>query len=333
MIQEKNKIRVLVTGSSGFIGSYLVKELIKREWEVNVLIRESTDTTWLSNQKLNFKQGDYSRVESLKLAVSDMDYIFHLGAIINAQQWETFYDVNALGTKNLLTACACSNPGLKKFIFVSSIAASGPSIKGKLKTEVDQCLPTSLYGKSKWAAEKFVHEYMDLFPAVIIRPSNVLGFGQKELTTMIKLVKKRIFPQLGNGDKQTSICFVEDVVAGLIVAAESEKSTGKTYFITDNNQYSWRELINEIAQNLKVTPYVFKVPYPILYLIGLISDLVAQVLRTSPLVSRSDMVSTRKLYWLFSNEKIKRELGFVTRVDFREGIKDIIDKSVKAGII
>ncbi len=333
MNQTGNPIKALVTGCSGFIGSHLASALIKKGWQVYALVRQTTDTTWLEEQKIHLVYGDYTDADSLEKAAAGMDYVFHLGALINGTKWEDYYRANTLATGNLLAACEKSNPGVKRFVFVSSIAAAGPSGKGQLKNEDAPCRPVSLYGKSKMEAEQLVHQYWGRLPMVIIRPPNVLGPRQRELESTLKLVKKRIVPLLGNGDRQTSICFVEDVVRALILAAENDAAVGQTYFVTDNRQYSWRDMLNSIARGLGVSSFVIKIPFPFLYVIGAVSELVAVITRSSPLVKRKDILSARNNYWLFDSQKIEKELGFIPTIDFERGIIDTISWYREQGIL
>ena len=263
--EKKNKqIKALITGSSGFIGSHLTTALIEKGWDVYALVRKSTDTGWLEKQKVHLVQADYSDSASLKKAVAGMDYVFHVGAALKAPDFETFIKANAVSTKELAAACVEHNPKLKKFLYVSSMAAVGPSIPGVLKTEKDENTPTSLYGQSKMAGEEFLKNFADRLPYVIVRPPNVLGTGQQELKMVINFANKRVLPQLGNGDKQISIIFVADLVRALILAAESDKVSGEAYLVTDNRVHSWRDLIYAVAESLGKTPYVLKMPFPVL---------------------------------------------------------------------
>lgn len=317
-------MRALVTGGSGFIGGYLVAALIEKNWEVSVLIRETTDTSRLENRGIHLVKGDFADKSSLKKAVKGMDYIFHAAAIIYGSNWEMFYKANVQSTENLLAACVEENPTLKKFVFISTIAASGPSVKSRLKNEDDECRPISFYGESKLAAEEITRKYGARIPFVIIRPPSVIGMRQRELETLLLTIKKGILPQLGNGDKQTCICSVEDVVRALILAAETEAASGQTYFVSDNNTYSWRELL-DIAARAMGKRFVIKVPYPLVFLIALISEAGARFLGTKRLVNMIDIVQSRKYYWLYSSDRIHRELGFSPQTTYEQAIKRIID--------
>lgn len=316
--------KALITGASGFIGSHLAAALKANGWHVAAMVRPPTETARLEPLDIQFIHADYSDEDSLITAVEGMDYVFHLGAALNAPNWETFNNANALATERLLSACAVNNPGLKKFVYVSSIAASGPSPRGKKKTENDPCTPVSLYGRSKLAGEECVHRYRSTFPVVIVRPPNVLGPRQKELTTVIALIKKRILPLLGNGDKQTSICFVDDLVRALILAADKDLANGRTYFVTDNREYSWQEIVCFIAREVGVAPFVLKIHFPLLCTIAALSEWISKLTGKTPLLNRQAIVSVRKYYWLFDSKRIEEDLGFSPKVSFEEGIKNII---------
>jgi len=317
-------MKALVTGSCGFIGSHLVEALIEKGYEVHSLVRKESNRRYLDRQKIAFREARYSDKASLCRAVEGMDLVFHLAAVIDAQDWETYFGVNTVGTKNLIEACAEADPGLKRFVYVSSIAASGPSERGIFKTEKDEPRPASLYGKSKLLAENCVLQYRHVLPVVIVRLPNVLGVREDKILSVLKLVKKRILPMLGNGEKQTSICFVQDAVQALILAAEKERACGETYFVTDDRAYSWREMIYFIARALEVGPLALKLPYwAMLGLAGVI-EAIAKLTHQPPLVARYDIKASRKHYWLYDGRKIKADLGFQARIDFENGMKSII---------
>lgn len=322
--KEGKRTSALVTGGSGFIGSHLVAALMEKNWQVTVLIRETTAASRLENRGIHLVRGNFADKSSLRKAVSGMDYIFHAAAIIYGSSREMFYQANVQSTENLLAACVEENPMLKKFVYVSSIAASGPSVKGRLKNEDDECRPISFYGESKLAAEEITRRYGVHIPFAIIRPPSVIGLHQRELETLLLTIENGILPQLGNGDKQTCICSVEDVVRALILVAETAAAAGRTYFISDNNIYSWRELL-AVAARAMGKKNTIKVPYPLVFSIALISEAAARFLDAKKLVNMIDIVQSRKYYWLYSSDRIHRELGFSPRTGYEQAIERIIE--------
>jgi len=319
-----DKMKTLVTGSNGFIGSHLVELLLEKRFEVFCLVRKSSNLRWIKNLGVNMVYGDIREKYSLYKAVKGMDYIFHLAGVIDSDNWETYYQTNYLGTRNLVQVCAEVNQELKRFVYVSSISASGPSKKGILKKEEDKCNPINNYGRSKLLGEKVVKECLGKLPWVIIRPPNVLGTREKEIYNVLKILKLRLKPLLGNGDHQTSICFVKDLVRAILIAALNENAAGKTYFITDGKTYSWREIADTMAREMGIK-FLIPIPYPILLSLALLMEALSLINRKTPAITVNRVVQMRKSYWIYDSSKANRELGFKSLIGFEDGIREIVN--------
>lgn len=319
----KKGSKVLVTGSTGFIGRHMVDELIDKKCEVLCLIRPETDTRNISKKNVLQVKADYFNPESLEKAVAGIDYLFHIGAVISGSNKERLYQSNVVSTRNLMNACLKANPGIKKIIYVSSIAAAGPATDRKPVKEEDECHPVSAYGKSKYLAELEVKKFFSELPIVIIRATNILGVYQKQIEDIMKIARKGIVPILGNGDKQTTICFVEDLVRAMIMAAENNNVRSRIYFVADGNPFSWREITDRIVKEMGIK-FLIRIPYPVLIMIGFLSEIVSRYSGKPPLISRKRIRSVRNNYWLQDVGKIEKELGFTTETDFDLGIKKIV---------
>ena len=326
-------MRCFVTGASGFIGGHLAEELARGGDEVFCLVRKTSDTRWLEKLNVKYAEGELRTKESLRRAVKGMDYIYHLGAVINAPDWETYHDVNTKGTQNLIEACLEEAPEIRKFVFVSSIAACGPSEPGRRLNEDDPCRPVSDYGRSKHLAEQIVLSYKDRLPVSIIRPPNVLGPRQKELFESIKLIRKRIMPLIGTGKPQTSLASVEDVIKAVLLVAEREQSRGRVYFVTDGRDYAWPEIAGAIAEFMGIKKFILKVPYGLQYFVAFLSEIIGRFRGKASWVSRQFIVATRKYDWLYDSSKIENELGFRAGLDMRAAIRKTIDWYREAGML
>jgi nucleoside-diphosphate-sugar epimerase len=318
-------LKALVTGSSGFIGSHLTETLIKKGYKVFCLIRKDSSLKWTQGLDVTHVTADFTNKNSLRDPVAGMDYVFHLAAVLNADDWTDYYRANVLGTKNLIEACAEKNPGIKKFVFVSSIAASGPVFDHTFRDETCACSPLSLYGKSKLLAEEVVIGFKNKIPVTIARPPNVIGIRQKEVYLLLKLLKKHLFPMLGNKDQQTTICFVKDLSQALILMAEKKEACSQTYYITDHKAHSWSDILKTTAQKMGVYPYVIKIPYPVLISSAHLSQIIAKIANTDPIITTRYVCASRKHYHLYSSRKIQKELNFKHRTEFSKGIEEIID--------
>ncbi len=316
-------MKALVTGSSGFIGGHLVRHLLQRNFDVSCLVRTASRTAALAELPVTLVGGSYFDLDSLRRAVRGMDYVFHAGAVLSAPDWPGYFKTNVEGTANILLACAQANPGLRKFVFVSSISAAGPARDGRPLRESDPGRPVSLYGESKFQAEQAAAGFMGRLPVVIVRPPNVLGAGQKELQAAMNLMRRRIVPIIGRRAKQTSICFVQDLVRALLLVAEADRAIGKTYFVAAEESYSWREILQQLLREMDLK-LVLKIPHPLLLGVAWVSEAVSALTGGPPLVTRSDLRSARENYWLCDAGLIGAELGFRTEVRFVRGIGDIV---------
>ena len=316
-----NMDKLLVTGASGFIGSHLAEELVRRGCRVSCLVRRTSRVSELERLPVRLVAGDYMDPASLEEAVRGQDAVFHLAAVLNGRDWETFHRANILSTRNLLKACLKANPGLKSFVFVSSISAVGPSSGGQRLDEQAPCRPVSFYGRSKLEAEQAVKGCGSRLPWVIIRPPNVLGPRQSELLQAIKLLRKGIMPVVGSGRPQTSVCDVEDLVQALILAAWRGEAAGQTYLVTDGREYAWREITLALAEELGVNRIWLKVPYSLQYALAWLAEETSRLTNKRPLLSRELLRSGQRFEWLYDGGKIQKELGFLPRYTMRDSVR------------
>ena len=313
--------KVLITGASGFIGGHLAEEMARRGCRVSCLVRRASRVSELERLPVRLVAGDYMNPASLEEAVRGQDAVFHLAAVLNGRDWEAFYRANTLSTRNLVEACLKAAPGLKSFVFVSSISAVGPSSSGKRLDENAPCRPISSYGRSKLGAEQAVKSNGNRLPWVIIRPPNVLGPRQSELLQAINLVRRGIMPVVGTGLPQTSVCDVEDLVRALILAAEKREALGQTYLVTDGEDYAWRDITLALAEELGVRRMWLRVPYGFQYTLAWLAEGTSRLTNRPPLLSREMLRSGHRFEWLYDGGKIRRELGFSARFTMRDSVR------------
>jgi len=181
--------KVLLTGATGFIGHHLVDLLKSEGFDVRCLVRKTSNISKLVG-KVEFAYGEVTSPESLEEAVKGVDYIVHLAGVVKALNPEGYYRVNTQGTINLFNATLKNNQNIKRFVFISSQAASRPS-ETPIK-ENEPSAPVTSYGKSKLETEKFLNQNSDKLPVTIIRPSAVYGPGDKEFLPVYQMINKGI---------------------------------------------------------------------------------------------------------------------------------------------
>ncbi|RMG74930.1 MAG: NAD-dependent epimerase/dehydratase family protein [Nitrospirae bacterium] len=309
-------MKALVTGATGFIGSHLTEALLKKGYSVRCLIRKTSDTKWIESQAVEIVYGDCIDFDSLKEAVSDCDYVFHLAGLTKACREEDYFCVNVKGTENILKAVLSANRQLKRFVLLSSQAASGPSYDGKPISEDTPPRPVSHYGRSKLEAEEVVKRECRDIPYTIIRPSAVYGPRDRDFYMFFKLIKRGIFPYWGNA--RYSLVYIDDLINGIIQSAESERAIGETYFITDMNEHTNEEIAFLIARTFNKKPTKVRIPWAMMPFLASMGE---RFSKGRSIFNRDKVRELSYKCWLCDCSKAVRHLGYKPRVELREGIK------------
>jgi nucleoside-diphosphate-sugar epimerase len=314
--------KALITGSTGFIGSHLVESLLDLKWDVTCLIRPKSSTKILSGLPVRHIKGNIDDMPSLEKAVSGQDYIFHVAARIRSTSLDIYDRANHQFTKNLALASLSSNPNLKRFVYISSIAASGPSPPGSSSDETQLCTPTSRYGQSKMRGEEALCAIWDRLPVTIIRPPNVYGPRQMETELLIKLISRRIVPLLRDETTSTSLIYVQDLIEGIIQASLFPQTVGQIYYLTDGIDYSWRKIILAVKDQVLGTSLFLPLPEKIIYLSAWIIDILKSTGFISIHFGRRIWHVMIQTPWVFSSAKAQKDFGFRPRYSLQEGLKE-----------
>jgi nucleoside-diphosphate-sugar epimerase len=313
-------MKVLVTGSNGFIGSALVEKLIAQNHEVVCLVRRTSNMRWLTGLPIAAVTADLESGTGLQAALQGLDWVFHLAGVTKALDQQGYWDGNVLATENLLKACLHQSR-LKKFVYVSSQAAAGPSIADQPLTEEIVPHPVSLYGKSKEAAEKLVLEYGAHFPVTIVRPPSVYGPRDRDVFVYFQNVNKGLLLILGKGTQKISIVHVHDLVDGMVLAAEKPNSSNQIYFLSGDGAFDWQTIGGMIASALQKKTWTIHVPVSMLQIASRISVAYGRLIGKPALLNGDKVSEMVQPGWLCSNEKAKKELGFAPAVSLPEGLK------------
>ena len=313
--------KVLVTGGTGFIGSHLVEALVKEGYSVRCLVRKTSKLHWIKELDIEIMEGDLTDYESLKPVISGVDAIFHLAGKTSALSEEEFYQANAKGTMNILKATVQANPKLQRFIYISSLSASGPSFSGRPLKESDHPNPLSPYGASKLAGEEAVLAFHTQIPVTIIRPPVVYGPRDIAILQFFQTINRGLKPVLGWRVRYGSFIYVDDLIQGIFLAADNKRAIGQIYFFVADTLIAYQELNNAIANALGKKGLMIHLPVSGVTFVVLIREMVYRMKKKATLMTRHKVREVRERFWICDGSKAKKELNFIPKHSLEEGLK------------
>jgi nucleoside-diphosphate-sugar epimerase len=321
-------MRALVTGANGFIGSNLCRVLIERGYEVVAFVLPGTNEKNLEGTKVRIIHGDILEPKSLKNAMSGVDTVFHLAALVT--DWgsrELFMRVNVQGTRNVLDAAVGAKA--KRFVYMSSLAIH----KFKGWNGADENAPRENfrypYSASKIAAEDLCNRYFreGKIETVIVRPGFVIiGPGDVMFFYRIAQVLEQHKPYgtINGGRAKFCYSYVENLVDGMVFVAESGKSAGETYIISDGI-LTWKAFNEAVSHALGVKNPTASIPYRVAYPLVAVMEQTYKLFGSKnppPLTRYRISVQARDLS--FVSNKIEK-LGYRPKVSLDEGLRRTVE--------
>ncbi|MEO7999542.1 MAG: NAD-dependent epimerase/dehydratase family protein [Gemmatimonadaceae bacterium] len=326
----------VVTGSSGFIGSHLVNELLARGATVRALVRpQSTRTGWSATPSANFTLHEIDVLNAHAVAASelwnDATHVFHLAGLTTATSMAEFRLGNVAPLTNILSALS-NRESPPRVVVVSSQAAAGPARSRELPVrESDTPAPLESYGVSKREAELVANSYADRLPIAIIRPPAVYGPNDHDFLAAFKQAITPVALHAIAPDHWFDLVHVSDVVNALIMAAENPRATGQTYFLASDTSLRWRDLYNIIAQCAGTKTRQLKLPQPLLRIAALAGDVFGLVTKRTPLINSQKLELARPAFWLCDSARIRTELGWQPQITPQIGVPQTYLWYVDAG--
>jgi nucleoside-diphosphate-sugar epimerase len=317
-------MKVLVTGASGFVGSYLAEVLSNKKYEVYALVRSSSNLRWISDLDINIIYGSLQDKKSLRSAIKDKDYIFHLAGITKANNLDEYNKGNFSGTKNLVDVILEQNIKLKRLIFTSSQAALGPSPSFKPIDETQGPQPLTFYGESKLKAQQYIEEHFDKIPATIVIPSAVYGPRDTDVLEFFKTVKLGIIPHLQGREKYASLIHVKDLADGIISAVESSNSVGQSYFLANPKPYAWSEISRITLDYFGKRAVHVNVPLPLLQGVAFFTEVFSKMTKKPNIVSRQKIIEMKQDFWICTPAKAQRDFKWQAKIEIEDGIKETL---------
>lgn len=309
-------ITVAVTGGTGFVGGALSKALLEKGFAVRIVSRAKPARPLPGAA---YAEADFSDIESLKRALAGADAVVHLAAALFCRSKEAFLQANAAGTANL-TAAAGAVGTVKKIVYLSSLAAAGPSGAQTPKTESQPDAPVSYYGRSKREGETAVRKFSG-GNFVILRPPIVYGKKDFGLSTIAEWVRRGVMVNAGSATGRFSFIYLDDLVRALLEALETDKFNGGTFYVCENRAYTWREFITLLAAGMGVKmPFMVSLPPWAVYAAGWAYEIVSAVTGATPALNRDKAREAPGPNWTASPALWEKTAGWNDWTPLEEGI-------------
>jgi nucleoside-diphosphate-sugar epimerase len=305
-------MNVLVTGASGFIGRYLVEDLVNHGHHVKALTRQSS--LKIRGAKVLF--GDITKPEKFLSKLDNVEAVLHNAAYtLDYGKKSMIKKINIEGTQNI--ANACRKMGIKRIIYTSTAGVYGFPNTNEEITEKSAYKPLNVYHKSKLEGEKILRNYVDLSISVV-RPSLVLGARGKGTIILLDNIKEGRLNYIGTGDQYISLVHPKDVAQCLRLVLENDKKENNFNVVSFICKI--KDLFNEIATQMNVDPPTKHVSYYLAYIYALFAEIFSI---KEPSLTRfrvKSLGTTRRI----SCNKAKKELRYESKFDLQSTVEDMV---------
>jgi nucleoside-diphosphate-sugar epimerase len=307
-------MRALVTGANGFTGSHLVKALAGQGIEVVGFVRPSSNLSRLADSEVKLAYGDITDRHALQDAMAEVDTVYHIAALVDLGivNEAEMARVNVEGTRTVLDV-ARGMPRAPHILYCSTIGIYGDT-QGRVVDETfqrEQSGFSSAYDRTKFQAQQWVdRSAQDGLAVTSVMPSGILGADDPHFGPVIRLFLSGWLKLWPGGDRVTGIVHVDDLVNGMIRAAQ--RGQPGEHYILSAGELSTRDMFAILSRATGI-PVPIEAPRPLVRLAGNLLDPVGQLLRWNAPLNRE------RVHYIYDRcvrvdaSKAKRELEWQPR--------------------
>lgn len=314
-------MKVLVTGASGFLGSWIVQRLTEQGHAVRALVRKSSDTAFVQTMpNVQLAYGALADAAAVAEACDGVDAIIHAAGLVKARNADEFERTNVEGTRNVVEAAKQRTSGLKRLVFVSSLEVSGPSEDGR-PVPRDQSRPITAYGRSKRQAEGVVLDAKDRLPVTILRPAAIYGPRDKEILEAFRAVNRGLLATIAGGTSLGCFVYAPDCAEVCIRAIAAPSPSGRVYFVDDGaGAVDQKTMLGDMARALGKRHLLrASLPKAAFHLVARGVQAYGR-LADKPVMLTPEKANMLLQHWVCSSEETRADLGWEPKVTWREGV-------------
>lgn len=320
--------KILITGASGFIGSFVVEEALRRGLEVWAALRKTSSRAFLGDERIHtveLRLDDEKQMEEALLSV-EPDYVVHCAGVTKSLRREDFFRVNTEGTRHLVRALQRLPHQPRRLVYLSSLSIFGPIREEQPYAEIcesDRPQPNTAYGKSKLQAEQFLDAECRI-PYVVLRPTGVYGPRERDYFLMAKSIKAHSDFAVGYRRQDITFVYVKDVVQAVFLALERGEN-GRKYFLSDGEVYQSAAFSQLIRRELG-NPWCLRITAPIwvLRLVSWGGEAIGHLTGKISALNNDKYHIMRQRNWRCDITPAMDELGFKPEYQLERGVKETI---------
>lgn len=326
----------VVTGATGFVGSHLALELIRRGESVRGFVRNASlpMAAELAAAGVELFEGDITDEQAVKAALEGAETVFHAAAVLGPANLDpaVYRAVNSDAVQTVMDACGASGT-VTRFVQVSTVGVLGPLPPKTRADEGTPPHPVDIYEVTKLEGEERVLSAVrNGFPAVIVRPGWVYGPGDTRTLKLFRMIARRRFMMIGKAENKQHPVFIDDLINGIILAGTTPDIEGRVYHLCGPEIPTVNELCQKIAHAAGVTLWPLRPPVQAIRMPAWLIGKLFALFGVEPPVDhrKADFFIINRAY---SIQRARDDLGWIPVVPFDDGIQKTIQWYRDKGMI
>ena len=312
---------LLVTGATGFVGSHVAEIARGQPFRMRALVRKEADTERLRAAGFEVVRGSLQDATALREAADGADAVLHLAAATQARSFEDYRLANAAGTQALIDAVLAGAPRPRRLIYLSSLAAVGPSLDGRPVSRDTAPRPLTAYGRTKLAGEQACEAVGGILEVAILRAPAVYGPRDRDVFEFFRMARRGVVVLPGGGPRTLQMIHAADLARALVLAATAEGTSG-VYHVAEARSYEMEEMARMVVTAVGRRARIVKVPGGMISAAASASERLAGLFGKSTIFNRDKARELLAPGWLCETELARRDFGFEAHIPLQAGLSE-----------
>jgi nucleoside-diphosphate-sugar epimerase len=314
-------VKAAVTGGTGFVGSHLIEELRRQDIGSLALVRRTSNVSRLTSLGVDWVIAPFDDRGAVEQAVAGADVVLHLAALTRAPSEAELERVNVEATRLLLQAVLDARPRVRRFVYMSSLAAAGPARNGRALEPSDEPQPLSAYGRSKLAAEGVVLAAAGELEVIVVRAPAVYGPRDRDLLTFFRFAAHGMMPIPAGAGRALQLVHARDLARALVMAATEPGAAG-VYHVADPTPYAWEEIVELVASAVGRRARPVHVPETLVRVAASLAGWAGGMVGRTPAFNRDKAEELLARAWLCDTSRARGELGWRSEIELASGLDE-----------